>query len=203
MSTPEAIEPETKSWTWVLDEVCPECGFNATTFEVSTTGDTVRGIADRWQVVLAHRGSRVRPAARVWSPLEYGCHVRDVLAVFDQRLERMLREDDPLFENWDQDRTAVQERYDLQEPHEVAGALSARAAAIADRFDSVHGVQWQRRCRIHRRLLRPILRARSDPPPLGCRLPRGLSGNKALGRLVPGKLAHAYDVASLHASRQR
>ena len=35
----------------------------------------------------------------------------------------MLAEDDPRFANWDQDATAVEERYDLQDPAEVGPAL--------------------------------------------------------------------------------
>lgn len=141
---PEPIEPETKSWTWVLDRECPECGFDASAFDVRTTGAVVRDLAHRWQLVLERPGCAVRPSPGVWSPLEYACHVRDVLGIFDARLQRMLHEDDPEFDNWDQDRTAVEQRYDLQDPSEVASALSERAAAVSERFDGVAPSQWLR-----------------------------------------------------------
>ena len=91
------------------------------------------------------RGDRPRPD--VWSPLEYGCHVRDVFRLFDQRLGLMLDEDDPLFANWDQDETAVAERYGEQDPAVVAGELAQAAEAIAGSFAAVAGDQWERRGR--------------------------------------------------------
>lgn len=80
----------------------------------------------------------------MWSPTEYACHVRDACRIFRGRLERMLSEDDPLFDNWDQDVTAVGERYDLQAPDVVVGQLVTEAGAIADVFDSVGPGQWGR-----------------------------------------------------------
>jgi len=87
---------------------------------------------------------RGRPAPGKWAPVEYGCHVRDVFRLYDQRLELMLSRDDPLFPNWDQDETAVADRYDQQDPAEVAAALRQAAFAIAGRFETVTGDQWQR-----------------------------------------------------------
>ena len=99
--------------------------------------------AAAWQRAL-EGDARTRPEPRPWSPLEYGCHVRDVFRLFDQRLELMLSQDDPLFPNWDQDETAVADRYAEQDPAEVAAALRQAAFAIAGRFESVTGGQWQR-----------------------------------------------------------
>ena len=70
--------------------------------------------------------------------------VRDVLRLFDQRLELMLSQDDPQFPNWDQDETAVADRYGEQDPAEVAAALRRAAFAIAGRFETVTGDQWRR-----------------------------------------------------------
>jgi len=79
-----------------------------------------------------------------WSPLEYGCHVRDVFRRFDERLELMLTQDDPLFPNWDQDATAVTERYAGQDPAQVSDELHQAAQTIAASFTAVTGDQWQR-----------------------------------------------------------
>jgi hypothetical protein len=87
---------------------------------------------------------RERSASNVWSPLEYGCHVRDVFRRFDRRLEQMLTEDDPRFENWDQDAAAVELRYGEQDPVPVADELERAAVRIADRFAAVEGEQWAR-----------------------------------------------------------
>ncbi len=56
----------------------------------------------------------------------------------------MLGQDDPLFPNWDQDETAVADRYAEQDPAEVAAELRQAAFALAGRFETVTGDQWQR-----------------------------------------------------------
>ena len=61
-----------------------------------------------------------------------------------EQLERQLHEDDPKFANWDQDETAIAERYDLQDPSTVADEVLAAAAALADAYDTVTGDQWSR-----------------------------------------------------------
>jgi hypothetical protein len=80
----------------------------------------------------------------VWSPVEYACHVRDVCVLYLDRLELMLAEDDPLYANWDQDATAVEQHYGEQDPSVVSTQLSAAAHALADRFDGLDAAQWQR-----------------------------------------------------------
>ena len=70
--------------------------------------------------------------------------MRDVFTLFDERLALMLRDDDPLFANWDQDETAVVERYGEQDPVAVAAELQRAAQALAGSFAAVHGDQWDR-----------------------------------------------------------
>ena len=140
------IEPDTKDWTWVLQRPCPECGFDAPALDPARVGALTRENAAAGQDVLARPRDEVtaRPSEATWSALEYACHVRDVYRTFDRRLERMLTEDGPAFANWDQDETAVAERYGEQDPATVAAELAAAAATLADRFDSVTGDQWAR-----------------------------------------------------------
>jgi len=138
------IEPDDKDWTWVLERPCTECGFVSADFPREEVGAMVRANAAAWPDVLARADVAVRPDDHTWSALEYACHVRDVYRIYDTRLERMLTETDPLYPNWDQDASAVEERYNDQDPGRVAAELADAAAAIADRFDTVHGEQWQR-----------------------------------------------------------
>jgi hypothetical protein len=138
------IEPETKNWTWVLERECEECGFDTRAFPADEIGPLSRQAAQPWPALLAHPLARVRPSEDCWSALEYGCHVRDVFRLGSIRLERMLREDDPRFANWDQDETAIAERYDQQDPLEVADEILAAAAALADLYGSVGPDQWAR-----------------------------------------------------------
>lgn len=138
------ITPDTKDWTWVLERPCPECGFRADSFDRTELGTRTRATVPAWQAVLERPDVTVRPAPQVWSPLEYGCHVRDVFGMFDRRLHLMLDEDEPHFPNWDQDETAVQDSYAEQDPAVVRAELAAAGAAIAATFDAVPESGWAR-----------------------------------------------------------
>ena len=139
-----AIVPDTKDWTWVLREPCPACGFDARAVPLADVPGRIRAGIPVWRTVLAGPDAATRPDESTWSPLEYACHVRDVCHLFDERLLLMLEQDDPEFANWDQDETAVAERYDLQDPATVAGELATEAEVIAARFARVRDDQWQR-----------------------------------------------------------
>jgi hypothetical protein len=147
MAEDTEITPDTKDWTWVLTRPCPECGHDSRSVAGPDIGTRTRAGAAAWQQVLARPGARERPAGGAWSPAEYGCHVRDVFEVFDRRLQLMLAQDDPAFENWDQDATAVERRYAEQDPAVVGPELAAAAEAIAARFDAVSREQWGRTAR--------------------------------------------------------
>lgn len=56
----------------------------------------------------------------------------------------MLTQDNPTYPNWDQDETAVEQRYNEQDPTVVSSELLAAASALADAFDRVSGDQWDR-----------------------------------------------------------
>jgi hypothetical protein len=142
MAEPAIPPPDSRDWTYVITDGCPECGFSPQPPE--TTGERIRTTMPLWQEALASPDARDRPAPEVWSALEYGCHVRDASRIFRGRLERMLAEDDPVFANWDQDETALEEQYYRQDPVAVAGQLATEAAAIAQAFDTVQPDQWQR-----------------------------------------------------------
>ncbi len=142
-----AIPPDDKDWTWVLERPCPECGLDASTLRADAVADLLRANADAWTelLVAAPAGPlRQRPRHDRWSAVEYACHVRDVCALFRYRLGLMLDEDDPLFPNWDQDATALEEDYGTQDPAVVATQLVEEAVRLADAFDAVSGEQWQR-----------------------------------------------------------
>ena len=139
-----AVPKDDKDWTWVLQRPCPECGFDASTADVRAVADLLRANAGAWPDLLAHPRAAARPTPDVWSALEYGCHVRDVCRIYDERLQRMLTEDDPLYPNWDQDQTAVDDNYGSQSPETVTEQLLSAAGQLARRFESVTDDQWTR-----------------------------------------------------------
>lgn len=145
MTSPAEIAPDTKDWTWVLDRACPECGFDPSAVDRDDLGPMIRDNAASWTSVLAADEATQRPEPTVWSPTEYAAHVRDVHRMFAGRVQLMLTEDEPTFANWDQDETAIAERYDLQDPGRVAPQLQAAADEVATAYDGVAGTAWQRR----------------------------------------------------------
>jgi len=142
-----AITPDDKNWTWVLERPCPECSFDASTFPHEDVASGIRENAAAWPLLLGSPGCNIATSEDRWSTLEYACHVRDVFLLYNKRLTLMLDEDDPLFENWDQDTTAVDDRYNEQDPARVASELQSSAAALANAFDSVPADAWSRKGR--------------------------------------------------------
>lgn len=141
---PALPDPDVKDWTWTLDRACPECGFDAAAIERVAIPALVRDAVSRFPDVLEGPDASVRPDPQTWSALEYACHVRDACRVFTERVELMRHEDHPRFANWDQDATAVDQRYWLQDPQVVSAELSASGEAAADAFTHVRGDEWAR-----------------------------------------------------------
>ncbi|MCV7423013.1 DinB family protein [Mycobacterium yunnanensis] len=137
--------PDTKDWTWVLTEPCPQCGYDAAAVRPDQVAERVRRDAEGWVSRLGDAAVAERPSPEVWSVLEYGCHVRDVHRIFGERVRLMLSQDDPRFPNWDQDETALAERYSEQVPSAVADELARAAGDVADAYDAVPADAWSRR----------------------------------------------------------
>ena len=139
-----SIEPDTKDWTWVIERPCPDCGFDPATVEREKLPDLIHESVRDWYALLLDADFAVRPAPHVWSRLEYAAHVRDVHRIFAERVRLMLEQDNPEFDNWDQDATAVEQEYSLLDPAEVGTELVEQAAEAAAVYASVPEDGWQR-----------------------------------------------------------
>jgi hypothetical protein len=139
-----SIEPDTKDWTWVIEEPCAQCGFDPAKVAAVDLSDLLHENTRGWYAVLADADYAVRPAPHVWSRLEYACHVRDVHELFAKRVRLMLDQDDPTFDNWDQDETAVEQGYGEQDPGTVATELVERAAEVAALYADLEDEHWER-----------------------------------------------------------
>jgi hypothetical protein len=139
------IVPDGKDWTWVLERPCPECGLDTQSFAVEAIPAMLRVNAGQWHALLTGPGDhRQRPEPAKWSALEYGCHVRDVLRLYDTRLTLMLTVAGPHYPNWDQDASAIEDRYPDQDPPYVGAEVVSAAEFIAAKFAGITGDQWQR-----------------------------------------------------------
>jgi hypothetical protein len=138
------IIPDTKNWTWVLERECPECGFDASAIDARDVPELTRRNVAAWPAVLQRDDLTTRPNEGTWSALEYAAHVRDVFRTMNTRFRLMLDKDDPQFANWDQDATAVLERYNEQDPVVVSRELKDAGLAVAATIDGVAEGQWRR-----------------------------------------------------------
>lgn len=139
------IDPDTKDWTWVLDQQCRECGFEAWVTPRSALGDEVEASAQRMAALLSSAADPARrPRSSTWSLLEYSAHVRDVHLVFTERLMLMLEHEAPAFANWDQDEAARLGRYREQAPQQVAAEVATSGARFAAALRAVPDDAWQR-----------------------------------------------------------
>lgn len=83
---------------------CPTCGFMADKVTPQDAIVALRSFPARWRTALAvHLDDRnpegmlsARPSPTAWSALEHAGHVRDVLHALDIRVQRTLREDEPV-----------------------------------------------------------------------------------------------------------
>ncbi|WP_067674352.1 DinB family protein [Nocardia miyunensis] len=149
------IVAEDKDWTWVLDESCPECGFDGPAIAYDAVPGLTRAAAARFAAALERPDIAVRPDESTWAPIEYAAHVRDVCRMFRYRLDIALgnpatppaitafeattgsAEGLPVFANWDQDRTAEAGAYLAQTPATVAAELTDAAETVSRAFESV------------------------------------------------------------------
>lgn len=149
------IVPDTKDWTWVLNSPCSECGFDASSVDFKSIPNLTRESSERIAATLDRADATVRPSDSTWSALEYAAHVRDVCRIFAYRLEVAVagtgtdpqvpafdatpRSVDgvPLLSNWDQDQTADEAVYGIQEPSVVSTELVAAAEHIAGVIEGV------------------------------------------------------------------
>jgi uncharacterized damage-inducible protein DinB len=137
-------------WTKVQQEPCPQCGFDPAKVQVSDLARAIQADGVAWSEWLTEAVDdpdvdlRSRPGSGVWSPLEYASHVRDVYALFAERLTRMLEEDNPELGWWDHEVAAVEERYNAQQAEDVAAALTDNAMELARVLTNVPPEGWQR-----------------------------------------------------------
>jgi hypothetical protein len=113
-----------------------------------------------------------RPAPGEWSAREVVHHLADSETVAGIRLRRLLTEDKPLIQGYDQDEYARRLRYQERPMEPALQAFEAARATTAQIFDAMTEADWQR------------AGTHSD------------SGPYSTERLLQGYAAHAHDHAA-------
>jgi len=149
-AAPRPFDPAGRLFDFVgyraLDDACRECGFSYALGRaeiIPWLKSDVRAFVEKLGR-LDDAAVRLRPQRDVWSPLEYACHLRDVLRVQTERVLLAQREVDPAFAPMRRDERAVEYRYNEQDPKQVATQLADAADAFVSILDGLDDAGWMR-----------------------------------------------------------
>jgi hypothetical protein len=128
-------------------ETCGLCGFTYRESDAERAGADVveraSGIAAL--IVSADLGAvTTRAEPSTWSPLEYCCHLRDILLVQRERVLLARREDQPTATPMGRDERVDHDGYAEQNRDDVARQLTDAAALFARVLSRLSGNDWQR-----------------------------------------------------------
>ena len=132
---------------------CDDCGFVYADHDAASEADEIAGLGPRYGALLtvpaepaAARRLRTRPGPDVWSPVEYACHVRDVLLAQRERLLQALVEEEPGFVPIYRDRRPKLAGYGDELPEQVAAEIGFAAGLVARVFGRLDPAAWRRTC---------------------------------------------------------
>jgi hypothetical protein len=140
-----------EAWEWerIQSEPCPQCGQDPAAAPRTSLGRVAVKEAEEWQsflMVTDREYLRTNPAADVWSPLQYGMHVRDMLRVFGDRILVAVAENNPSVP-WFDPGEAEKARYNTLDGAEVAGEIMRAADRLATIVDERRPSDWTRPAR--------------------------------------------------------
>jgi len=137
-----------EGWEWprAATDECPQCGMHPGAQPPETLGAMAVELAADWREFLMSADDeylRTNPEPGVFSPIQYGAHVRDILRVYGDRVLLAVAEDDPEVptfhpseEEW--------ERYNHLDREELATDIEAQAERLADILDRLDDDAWER-----------------------------------------------------------
>jgi hypothetical protein len=126
---------------------CPDCGFAWEDIPVEDFAAGLASLEERYRERLTsapETALRRRPAPDVWSPLEYACHVRDILLAQRERIYLALVEDRPSFARMNREERVELARYDEESPAAVANQLGLVFPLVRIALTGRTPEQWQR-----------------------------------------------------------
>lgn len=138
-----------EGWEWVQIQAksCPQCGQNPASARPTELG--AAGVAESvaWRSFLLAADDnylRTNPTIDVWSPLQYGMHVRDMLRVFGDRILLAIRDDNPTVP-WFDPGAEGWRRYNEMNPSDVAAEVDRQAERLAVILEDCQESDWDRR----------------------------------------------------------
>ncbi|GAB1814805.1 DinB family protein [Mycobacterium sp. MUNTM1] len=129
-----------------MTEPCAGCGFTYDLRRAASAGDDVRAVSAEVVALLCNSdiAVRLRPRPDVWSPLEYGCHLRDVLLVQRERVLAARRVNGADCAAMGREERAEHDGYNEQDPLAVARQLSDAATLFSNVLARLADEDWER-----------------------------------------------------------
>jgi hypothetical protein len=123
---------------------CKECGFEYDLALAQAAGSAIVEGVGELVVILETEDPRPRRCPQTWSPLEYGCHLRDVLLVQRERVLSARRTDRPSFDPMGRDERVEHDGYADQDPDDVERQLTDAAHLFANVLSRLNPNDWDR-----------------------------------------------------------
>jgi len=125
---------------------CAECGYH---YDDDTARHAARAIRDGTAEVVAiiedpSHELRTRRQPQTWSPLEYACHLRDMLLVQRERILTARRTHRPVATPMGRDDRVDHDGYAEQEPADVARQLVDAALMFGNVLNRLDDADWAR-----------------------------------------------------------
>lgn len=129
-------------------ERCEECGYEYDLDAAVRSGaDISVAVAELVELMTAAErqtlAQRTRPD--VWSPLQYACHVRDVLLAQRERVLLARRLNLPEAVPMGRDERVLHDGYAEQDPVEVAEELTVAVRLLVNTLERLDSADWERR----------------------------------------------------------
>jgi catechol 2,3-dioxygenase-like lactoylglutathione lyase family enzyme len=136
-----------ESWLTIVESLtCAGCGLTPSDGPTGVVGGRIVDESQRWTFLLDADPTklRARPTPETWSALEYAVHVRDALAVFDERVQRMTVELGPELGWWDHEAAIANGNVDELDVRTVVEDLVRNAFELRTTLQRVTGTAWYR-----------------------------------------------------------
>ncbi|BBY12881.1 methyltransferase type 12 [Mycobacterium marseillense] len=129
-----------------MTEPCAGCNFIYDLRRAAAAGEDLQALTAEAVVLLSNNDIDVRSRSHpdVWSPLEYACHLRDVLLVQRERVLAARRTSGSDCASMGREERAEHDGYNEQDPADVARQLADAAALFSNVLARLSGDDWDR-----------------------------------------------------------
>jgi DinB superfamily len=129
-----------------MTKQCEECGFTYDLAQARVVPENMRERVVEVVAILCGRDVdlRTRRQPNVWSPLEYGCHLRDMLLVQRERVLAAGRVNRPDCPSMGRHKRVEHDGYAEQEPEDVARQLADAAKLFGNVLARLGAEDWER-----------------------------------------------------------